>query len=196
MPQMSDASTDHRRATAQRNVEAILDAAESLLERGAVASTTAVAAEAGVSRVTVYSHFPTREALLDALAERAVARFRNALEPIDLDGEEPAAALDRLIAMGWREQDRYEGLAQVIRAGLSSSALIRAHQSLHEPISALIRRGQADGAFRDDLPAEWLLTSYFSLMHACGDEVRAGKIAPADAVGLLQATIRGLFGVS
>jgi TetR/AcrR family transcriptional regulator, mexCD-oprJ operon repressor len=196
MPQMSDASTDHRRATAQRNVEAILDAAESLLERGAVASTTAVAAEAGVSRVTVYSHFPTREALLEALAERAVARFRNALEPIDLDGEEPAAALDRLIAMGWREQDRYEGLAQVIRAGLSSSALIRAHQSLHEPISALIRRGQADGAFRDDLPAEWLLTSYFSLMHACGDEVRAGKIAPADAVGLLQATIRGLFGVS
>lgn len=196
MPEMPEASTDHRRATAQRNVEAILDAAQSLLERGVAASTTAVAAEAGVSRVTVYSHFPTREALLEALAERAVRRFRAALEPVDLGAEEPAAALDHLIAMAWREQDRYEGLAHLIRAGLSSSALLRAHDSLHEPISALIRRGQADGSFRSDLPAEWLLTSYFSLMHACGDEVRAGKIAPADAVGLLQTTIRGLFGVS
>ena len=192
---MPETSTDHRRATAERNVKAILDAAESLLTRGEAASTTAVAAEAGVSRVTVYSHFPTREALLEALAERAVTRFRAALEPVDLSGEEPAAALDRLIAMAWREQDRYEGLAHVIRAGLSSSALIRAHETLHEPIAALIERGQAAGAFRDDLPAGWLLTSYFSLMHACGDEVRAGTIDPDAAVPLLQATIRGLFGV-
>ncbi len=196
MREMPEASTDHRRATAERNVEAILDAAESLLERGAAASTTAVAAEAGVSRVTVYSHFPTRDALLEAIAERAVTRFRAALEPVDLSGEPPTAALDRLIAMAWVEQDRYEGIAHVVAAGLSSSALIRAHESLHEPISALIRRGQADGSFRDDLPSEWLLTSYFSLMHACGDEVRAGKIEPADAVPVLQATIRGLFGVS
>lgn len=196
MREMPEASTDHRRATAERNVEAILDAAESLLERGAAASTTAVASEAGVSRVTVYSHFPTRDALLEALAERAVTRFRAALEPVDLSADEPAAALHRLIAMAWREQDRYEGLAHVIRAGLSSSALIRAHESLHEPISALIRRGQAEGAFRDDLPAQWLLTSYFSLMHACGDEVRAGQIGPDAAVPLLQATIRGLFGVT
>ena len=195
MRQMPEASTDHRRATAERNVEAILDAAQSLLERGAAASIAAVAAEAGVSRVTVYSHFPTREALLEALAERAVTRFRAALEPVDLAGEDPAAALDRLIAMAWREQDRYEGLAHVIRTGLSSSALIRAHESLHEPVLSLISRGQAAGAFRGDLPAHWLLTAYFSLMHACGDEVRAGSIDPDRAVGLLQATVGGLFGV-
>jgi AcrR family transcriptional regulator len=193
---MTQPATDHRRATAERNVEAILDGAERLLESGRNSSISAVATEAGVSRVTVYSHFPTREALLEALAERAVRRFRAALEPVDLGAEAPPAALDHLIAMAWREQDRYEGLAHLIRAGLSSSALLRAHDSLHEPISALIRRGQADGSFRSDLPPEWLLTSYFSLMHACGDEVRAGKIAAAEAVGLLQTTIRGLFGVS
>jgi TetR/AcrR family transcriptional regulator, mexCD-oprJ operon repressor len=193
---MPDATTDHRRATAERNVEAILDAAESLLERGATVGTTAVAAEAGVSRVTVYSHFPTRELLLEALVERVVRRFHAALEPVDLDAQAPPEALDRLIAMAWREQARYEGLAQVIRAGLSSDALTRAHGSLHEPISALIRRGQADGVFRADLSAEWLLTCYFSLMHACADEVRAGRIGSDDAVELLQATLRGLVGVS
>jgi TetR/AcrR family transcriptional regulator, mexCD-oprJ operon repressor len=41
---MPDTTTDHRRATAERNVSAILDAAESLLARGAAASTSAVAA--------------------------------------------------------------------------------------------------------------------------------------------------------
>ena len=59
----------------------------------------------------------------------------------------------------------------------------------------MITRGQSEGVFRDDLPAGWLLTSYFSLMHACGDEVRGGRVDPEGAVPLLQATIRGLFGV-
>ena len=48
---------DHRRATAERNVEAILDAAESLLGDGEATSIAAVAGRAGVSRVTVYAHF-------------------------------------------------------------------------------------------------------------------------------------------
>jgi AcrR family transcriptional regulator len=53
---------------------AILDAAEVLLERGGQASITAVAAEAGVSRMTVYAHFPTRQDLLGAVVERAAMR--------------------------------------------------------------------------------------------------------------------------
>jgi AcrR family transcriptional regulator len=51
-------AADYQRAIAERNVEAILDAVEDLLERRAQASVSAVAALAGVSRVTVYAHFP------------------------------------------------------------------------------------------------------------------------------------------
>ena len=94
-----EASTDHRRATAERNVAAILDGAEALLARGAAASTTAVATEAGVSRVTVYAHFPTREALLEAVAERAVAQATVALESAQLEDGTALEALDRLIAV-------------------------------------------------------------------------------------------------
>jgi TetR/AcrR family transcriptional repressor of mexCD-oprJ operon len=190
---MSDPRTDHRKATAERNIEAILDATESLLQRGAAASTTAVAAEAGVSRVTVYAHFPTREALLEAVAERAVTRFRAALAPVDLEDGEPMQTLARVIEMGWSEHDRLDAVAGVVVGELSSAALVRAHQSLDRPILALIRRGQAQGAFRDDLTAQWLLSSYYALMHACGDDVRAGKIEAADAVRVLQATIGSLF---
>jgi len=57
-------AVDHRRAVAERNVEAILDAAEALLEEAAQTSFAAVATRAGVSRPTVYAHYATREALL------------------------------------------------------------------------------------------------------------------------------------
>jgi hypothetical protein len=32
-----------------------------------------------------------------------------------------------------------------------------------------------------------------ALMHACGDEVRAGRLAGDEAVGILQSTIRSVF---
>jgi len=67
---MTSQAADHRRATAERNVAAILDAAEELLSQPGPASVAAVAARAGVSRVTVYAHFPTWEALLEAVVER------------------------------------------------------------------------------------------------------------------------------
>jgi len=190
---MPEAAKDHRRATAERNVEAILDAVESLLERGAAATVSAVAAEAGVSRVTVYSHFPTREALLEAEVERVVTRATAAVDDADLESGTAPDALDRLVAAGWREIERHRVVAQAASEALSPAAMMRAHGALHEPIAALIRRGRSDGSFRDDLPADWLLATYFALMHACGDEVRGGRLAAEEAVPVLQRTVRGVF---
>jgi tRNA (adenine37-N6)-methyltransferase len=66
-------ATDRRRAISDRNVQAILDAAEELLRSQAPVTIAAVATQAGVSRVTVYAHFATTEALLEAVVERARA---------------------------------------------------------------------------------------------------------------------------
>jgi TetR/AcrR family transcriptional repressor of mexCD-oprJ operon len=190
---MPEASTDHRRATAERNVAAILDAAEGLLERGAAVSTTAVAAAAGVSRVTVYAHFPNREALLEAVAERAVGRAIRSFDDIDLESGPAPEALQRLIEAGWRELDHHRAVAQAASEHLGNAALMRAHEAPRAPIAALVERGRAEGAFRTDLPVDWLVTSYFALMHACGDEVRAGKLDAGDAVRILQTSIGDLY---
>jgi TetR/AcrR family transcriptional regulator, mexCD-oprJ operon repressor len=190
---MSETTSDHRRATAERNVEAILAAAESLLDRGAAASISAVAAAAGVSRVTVYAHFPTREALLEAVVARAVGRARAAVEGLGLDEVEPTDALGRLVAAGWEEIDRHRSVAQAASELLDSATLMRAHEALRGPIAALVERGRAEGVFRDDLPAHWLVSTYFALMHACRDDVRAGVLEADDAVGILTATLRGVF---
>jgi TetR/AcrR family transcriptional repressor of mexCD-oprJ operon len=185
-------STDHRRATAERNVEAILNAAEDLLARGAAATTSAVAADAGVSRVTVYAHFPTRAALLEAIAERAVRHAGATIDEARLGDGEPAAALARLIRVAWTELDRNRVIAQSAAEGLSGAAMGRAHASLRAPIEALIRRGQDDGSFRDDVPSHWLVSSFFALMHACADEVRSGQLPADEAITMLSATITSL----
>jgi TetR/AcrR family transcriptional repressor of mexCD-oprJ operon len=190
---VTDQQTDHRRAVSERNLEAILGAAEALLERGAHPSITAVAAEAGVSRVTVYAHFPPPEQLLEAVVERGVERAAAALDEADPDEGPPFEALERVIRAGWRELDRHAAMAQAAADQLDPAALERAHAAGYERIRALVKRGRREGAFRTDLPVEWLVTSFFALAHACGEDVRSGKLPASKALGVLTATIRDLF---
>jgi TetR/AcrR family transcriptional regulator, mexCD-oprJ operon repressor len=184
---------DHRRAAAERSIEAILDAAERLLASGSDANTSAVAAAAGVSRVTVYSHFPTRLALLEALAERVVGRGAEAIAAANPATGDPADALDRLIEAAWGKLDRSLQLFAVGRAELSADALRRAHEQINAPVLALIKRGRRSGTFRKDLPATWLLATYYALMHAAADEVTAGRLTADKALISLKRTIGAAF---
>jgi TetR/AcrR family transcriptional regulator, mexCD-oprJ operon repressor len=184
--------SDHRQATAQRNVQAILDAVEVLLERREQPSISAVAAQAGVSRVTVYSHFPAAEALLEAVVQRAVDRTAVVLDAAQPDTGPPLEALLRLLAAGWRELGRNGEIAAAAATQLSPAALTRSHEAAQQRVRELVDRGQADGSFRTDLPAGWLVTSFFALIHACADEARARRIGPDQALDVLTATIHDL----
>jgi AcrR family transcriptional regulator len=191
---MADAPTsDPRRAIAERNVEAILDGAERLLARGEQASISAAAAAAGVSRPTVYAHFPGRERLLEALVERAVRRASAAIESAELDRGPAAEALQRLIAAGWRELDHNEDIARASAAALSADAMRRAHETVRAAIRRLVERGRREGAFRSDVPVGWLVTSCLALIHAAAEAVRAGELESERAAELLSVTVADLF---
>ena len=69
-----------RRADAEQNVTTILDAAARALSAQPEASVEDIARSAGLSRQTVYAHFLSREALLDAVVERATAEVSAAFE--------------------------------------------------------------------------------------------------------------------
>ena len=78
------------RADAQRNRERLLEVAKQAFSRdGAAASLDEMARQAGIGSGTLYRHFPTREALIEAVYivrtdwEKSVeeARRRNELEP-------------------------------------------------------------------------------------------------------------------
>jgi TetR/AcrR family transcriptional regulator, mexCD-oprJ operon repressor len=188
-------TADHRRAAAERSVEAILAATERLLASNPEASMSAIAGEAGVSRVTLYAHFPTRTAVLEAVAERVIAEGAEAIAAAGTGAGEPAAALDRLIDAAWGKLDRNLELFAAARADLSEEALRRAHEQLDAPILALIKRGQRADAFRSDVSAGWLLTSYYALMHAAAGEAAAGRLPASKALAAVKSTIRRAFGV-
>jgi TetR/AcrR family transcriptional regulator, mexCD-oprJ operon repressor len=191
---MSEPVTDHRRATAERNVESILDATERLLERGGEPTIVAVAGEAGVSRVTVYAHFAAREQLLEAVVERAVRRTTEAFDAVEPERAPPFEALRRVIDVGWRDLDRNQAVAQAAGELLTPEALRRAHQAAHRRIRALVDRGRRGGDFRTDVTAEWLVAAFHALIHAAGDEVRAGRMPADTALEALQTTVHDLFG--
>lgn len=192
MPQRTP-TQDHRRAAAQRSVEAILDAAERLLAAGSDANVSAVAAAAGVSRVTFYAHFPTRAALLEAVAERVIGRAAEAIAAAETTSGEPAEALGRLVDVAWDKLDRNLQLFAAGRAELNPEALRRAHERIDGPILALIKRGRQSGAFRKDVSAQWLLATYYALVHAAAEEVGAGRLAGPDALRTLKTTIGAAF---
>jgi len=183
----------YHRDIANRNVDAILDAAEDLLRLEGHATISAVAAHAGVSRVTVYAHFPTWEALLEAAVTRAVERVMTALQSAHPDQGPPPEALDRMLTAAWQHLARYSAMAQAVSELLSSEAVARTHQAAHHTIGALLERGRADGSFRTDMPVSWLVTACIALIHACSDGVRAGQIDEADAPRILRASIRDLI---
>jgi len=185
-------TTGYQREVAERNVEAILDAAEELLAQGH-ANISAVAAQAGVSRVTVYAHFPTWTALLEAAVERAVRQTMTALQSVRPDDGPPIEALDRMLAATWQHLARYQAMADAVAELLTPEAVTRTHQAAHHTIGALLQRGQADGSFRTDLPVRWLVTASIALVHACNDEVRAGHIDEHDAIRILTASVRDLL---
>jgi TetR/AcrR family transcriptional regulator, mexCD-oprJ operon repressor len=138
---------------------AILDKAAGILaERREAASLAEIAEAAGVARSTLYRYFPSRDALLQALANGAEGEIQARIgeaQPDVLPVPEAIARLTRgLIAVG----SKYIALAYLWPkpAGSADEAGL--------PLLRLFRRGIADGTLRDDLSAEALLGIYADLI--------------------------------
>ena len=188
----SDVHQHPREALAERNAEAILDAAERLLARGEQTSVSALAGEAGLSRPTVYAHFPNRQRVLEALVERTVRQAMATLEAAEPERGPALAALQRLLATGWEEIGRHEAIGAAAAGQLSGEAMRRAHEHAREVIGRLLERGRREGAFRTDVPTGWLITSTLALIHAAAEEVRAADLDAQAALDLLTVTVTEL----
>lgn len=183
-----------RRADAERNTAAIVEAGLNCFLADPQASMAAVARAAGVSRVTLYSHFPTREALLDAALDRAVDEAAATLEALDAEGGAAGEGgveevLGLLIRSSWRLLDRHSAVFAAVSAALPPERLRERHDRILAPVRRLIGRGRESGELRADLSADWLVTVVYSLVHAAAAEVQAGRMAPAEAPEILTATV-------
>ena len=153
---MTSVTEKVQRADARRNRGRVLDAArDCFAESGLDAQMDEIAARAGVGVGTVYRHFPTKQALAEAIAADHFDRLA-ASAIAGLDNPDPWEGFARFLRSSAQAQAGDRALAEVMAAEpevMCDAANRRA--DLHEALAELVRRAQRAGKLRRDLvPAD------------------------------------------
>ena len=152
------------RADARKNYDRLLAVGRDVVtEQGAEASLRDVARRAGVGLGTLYRHFPTREALLEALLRTNV----DELTAQAADRETSSTPEDALVS--WLRDSvalthEYRGVAALLTAAMedTESALNTSCVALHEAGTRALERAHAAGKARADIDG----TDLFALVAA------------------------------
>jgi AcrR family transcriptional regulator len=181
-----------QRSDARQSIAAVVDAAIRTLGERPDASMDEIARAAGVSRQTVYAHFPSRDALIDAVIEQAGAEFTALFDAMELDQAPPAQALTRLLETGWQIAARYPFLW--LQPAVDPGQDAARHAPVLDRMLNIVRRGQASGDFDTSVPATWLLSACLALGRATEDEVKAGRMTIEQATGAMHHSVLRLLG--
>ncbi|MVU76563.1 TetR family transcriptional regulator [Nocardia sp. ET3-3] len=140
------------RADARRNRALVLAAAHrALAERGAAVSLTEVARRAGVGAGTVYRHFPTKTALLEAVMEQRINRLTGLAHRLR-DAPDPGAAFFSFCTEVITSTHRNQALCDLVSNDGWPRELVRdAGTRFHTALEDLLTAAQRQGVVRSDL---------------------------------------------
>lgn len=149
------------RADAQRNRDRLLAAAVHAFSQGGPDTTLdSIARAAGVGIGTLYRHFPTREALVEAAYQAELARLCDAVP--DLLGSLPPdlatrAWMDRFVDYLTTKRGMADALRAVIASG--GNPFARSRDRLTAAIGTLLQAAVAAGLVRPDVSADDVLVA-------------------------------------
>ncbi len=155
------------RADALRNRERVLEAAKAVFSAGGPeASLEAVAKHAGVGIGTLYRHFPTREALFEAVYRREVEHLVELAEQLKAEMA-PVEALRRWMRANVEFVATKRGMSAALALAAHGSSDLAAYtfDRLTRAVGDLLRRAIEAGEIRADIGPEDLLRALVGMCY-------------------------------
>src|SRR5580692_8439005 len=163
----SGKSSRKPRADALRNRERVLEAAKAVFSAGgAQASLEAVAREAGVGIGTLYRHFPTREALFEAVYRREVQQLADLGEQLKQQAK-PVDALRQWMRSMVKFVATKKGMSAALALAADKNSELVSYSSdrLTRAVGELLDRAIATGEIRGDISPEDLLRALVGMCY-------------------------------
>jgi AcrR family transcriptional regulator len=182
------------RADAQRNRDRLLEVAAHAFAAGGDVTLESIAREAGVGIGTLYRHFPTREALVEAAYRNELARLCDAAA--DLLGTQPPdralrAWMDRFVDYTTTKRGMKDALRAVMASG--GNPFAHSRDRMVEALDLLLRAGVQAGTLRPDADATDVLAGLSGVSLAAGEpdqRAQAGRLLDLLVDGLRFGTTR------
>jgi AcrR family transcriptional regulator len=170
-----------QRADARRNRERLIEAAgRAFASGGQNVTLEAIAKATGVGIGTLYRHFPTREALVEAVYHDQVAGLHQGAQDL-LVRYGAARALRQWMDLFADWVATKHGMIDTLRAMISSGdiAFAQTRSEIVATIGAMLAAGTAAGELRGEVEAEDVLASLAGIMAVAGTADRreqAGRL--------------------
>jgi TetR/AcrR family transcriptional regulator, mexCD-oprJ operon repressor len=85
-----------------------------------------------------------------------------------------------VIRATWKQLSQFHSVLGINISRLSAKELRRRHLPMTTQFIPLLERGQAEGVFRSDVSASWLIAVVRAIVHVASTELQAGRLSEAE----------------
>lgn len=150
------------RADAMQSMRQILATAEHVLDEDPQASLLKIAEAAGLTRVTIYRHFSSRNELLETMTSEAYRETLQMMDAIPWDSEDFVTALQMMTLESMKSAARWRVVA--LHPQLRAKVVQRYRHQLRAKIDEVFQKGWKEGLFNPELEPVWVHVTYFGLL--------------------------------
>jgi len=138
-------------------------------------SIAAVARRVGLAPSAIYRHFPSKDAMLDAVLDRMRERLHGAIAAARAETDDPVDALRRLLARHMQLIRRNRALPRIVLSDDyhighpdRRQRLLGVFSGYLEGVADIVREGQRRGRIRPDVNARSLAILFLGLIQPAG----------------------------
>jgi AcrR family transcriptional regulator len=164
----------------------IIERAAAVLAEGHGRTMQEIAEKSGIGRTTLYRRFRTREDLLRAILEEAIAEATLGVAAARPEEGDPREAMRRVIEELLKIGDKYRVLFQEKSAHTEH---VDSKEQFVETLRELVRRAQREDAVDPTLPVDWVMGAMGAMVATANRLIASGDIARNHAADLVLRTL-------